>query len=142
MELNGYDITDELIDQIILAQLYKEDYNTVIRKYLGKSIKSSDCDSIYRSIIQSSEYQQRKEDVLAIEKASLIDDDMNTIMLQYNMLQKKAQREGKYEVAARILRDIRQIKSIDNEQMKFEVVIKVEKPEKKEEIKTDDVPQG
>ena len=55
---------------------------------------------------------------------------MNTIMLQYNKLLRDAKAEGKFEVAARILKEIREIKAIDNEQMKFEVVIKVEKPDK------------
>ena len=62
---------------------------------------------------------------------SLVEDDVDTMMLFYNKLLKDAQREGKYEVAARILKEIRELKSIENEQMRFEVVITVKKPEEK-----------
>ena len=50
-------------------------------------------------------------------------------MLFYNKLLKDAQREGKYEVAARILKEIKELKAIDNEQMRFEIIITVKRPE-------------
>lgn len=137
MQLEGHEIPQELIEQLVLTQLYKEDYVPVIRQYLGNKppIKTSDADKIYRKIIESPEFEQAKKTTIEIEKDSLIEDDLGTIMLQYNNLLKKAQREGKYEVAARILAEIRKIKAIDNEQMKFEIVFKIEEPKDKDEVK-------
>ena len=54
-------------------------------------------------------------------------------MLFYNKLLKDAQRESKYEVAARILKEIRELKAIENEQMRFEIVITVKQPTKEKD---------
>ena len=54
-------------------------------------------------------------------------------MLFYNKLLKEAQQEKKYEVAARILGEIRKLKAIDDAEQKFEIIITVKEPIKKEE---------
>ena len=64
---------------------------------------------------------------------SLVEDDVDTMMLFYNKLLKDAQRESKYEVAARILKEIRELKAIENEQMRFEIVITVKQPTKEKD---------
>ena len=46
---------------------------------------------------------------------------------------KEAQQEKKYEVAARILGEIRKLKAIDDAEQKFEIIITVKEPTKKEE---------
>jgi hypothetical protein len=86
-------------------------------------------------VLKHPDYKTVLEDIKNIESQTLVDEDMNTIMLQYNKLLRDAQKEGKFEVAARILKEIREIKAIDNEQMKFEVIIKVKKPNEQEEQK-------
>ena len=85
--------------------------------------------NLVRRIKSCPEFEQVKKDIISVEEAGLIDDDMGTIMLQYNRMMRKAMKEGKYEVGARILKEIRQLKAIENEQMKFEVVFKIKKPQ-------------
>lgn len=125
------EVTKEMMEVVASAQLYREDYMVELRKVLsGKKLTSSELNQLYINIIKHPDFKQVKEDILNIEKSSLVEDDMDTVMLQYNKLLRDAQKEGKFEVAARILKEIREIKAIENEQTKFEVIIKVEKPEK------------
>ena len=130
------EITHEMLEAVAMASLYKEEATEALRQVLaGKKITHAELMSIYQNVLRHPDYRAVLEDIKNIESQTLVDEDMNTIMLQYNKLLKKAQKEGKFEVAARILKEIREIKAIDNEQMKFEVIIKVKKPNEQEEEK-------
>ena len=69
-----------------------------------------------------------------IEAHTLVKDDMDTIMLLYNKMLREATAEKKYDVIIRILKEIRQIKAIEDEQTKFEVVIRVLTPDEIKEM--------
>lgn len=126
------DITDEMYQIVAEAVLYKEDTVGALRasKLIPKGYTQADVNAIIRYIIQSEKFQQIKNDLIKTEEATLIDENQNTIMLMYNRLLRNAQAEGKYDVVARILKEIRQLKAIENEQMQFEVVFKVQEPKK------------
>ena len=70
----------------------------------------------------------------SIEAHTLVKDDMDTIMLLYNKMLREATAEKKYDVIIRILKEIRQIKAIEDEQTKFEVVIRVLTPDEIKEM--------
>lgn len=124
--IDDIEITEELMDAVALAQLYREDVVTAIKKLVPQKLSSSQMDSLYKKILTHPKFAEIKKDAINLECKTLVDDDMNTIMLYYNKLLKQAQHEGKFDVAARILKEIRQIKAIDNEQVKFEIDITVE----------------
>lgn len=124
---NNLDITIEMLEKVALAQLYRDDPILELRKVVSSKLNSKEMDALYKRILKDERFEEIKKDAIKLEEATLIDDDSNTIMLYYNKLLREAQQEKKYEVAARILGEIRKLKAIDNEQMKFEIVIKVEK---------------
>lgn len=124
--IDDVEITDELMYTVALAQLYREDAVTAIKKLVPQKLSSEQMSLLHRRILDHPKFDEVKQDAINIECKSLVDDDMNTIMLYYNKLLKQAQYEHKYDIAARILKEIRQIKAIDNEQTKFEISIKVE----------------
>lgn len=126
------DITDEMYQIVAEAVLYKEDTVGALRasKLIPKGYTQSDVNAVIRYIIQSDKFQQIKNDLIKTEEATLIDENQNTIMLMYNRLLRNAQAEGKYDVVARILKEIRQLKAIENEQMQFEVTFKIQEPKK------------
>ncbi len=126
MDITKVEITDELMEAVALAQLYREDVITVIKRLVQQKLTASQMDALYKHILKHPKFPEIKQDAINIECKTLVDDDMNTIMLYYNKLLKQAQYEGKFDVAARILKEIRQIKSIDNEQNKFEIEIIIE----------------
>lgn len=121
------EITRGMLEAVVEAQLYREDVITALRKFVSK-ITNNEVMELYKEIVQHPDFAQVKEEIVNLESATLIDEDVNTIMLYYNNLLRKAQKEGKYEVIVRILKEIRQLKAIEDEQMQFEVVIKVEEP--------------
>ena len=125
-DINDIEITEELMSAVALAQLYREDVVTTIKKLVPQKLTSAQMDALYKKILTHSRFAEIKQDAINLECKTLVDDDMNTIMLYYNKLLKQAQYEGKFDVAARILKEIRQIKAIDNEQVKFEIDITVE----------------
>lgn len=127
-----YEITRELMEAVVMAQLYREDIKTAIGKIVGK-ITNKEAEKLYKEILQHPDFSKIKEDLLTVEEATLIDEDSDTIMLYYNKLLRDAQFEKKYEVILRILKEIKQMKAIEDDQTKFEIIITVEKPEKKEE---------
>ena len=129
MDISKTEITKEMMEELVIACLYREDEGIAIRKYVDKKITDSELNNLVRRIKSCPEFEQVKKDIISVEEAGLIDDDMGTIMLQYNRMMRKAMKEGKYEVGARILKEIRQLKAIENEQMKFEVVFKIKKPQ-------------
>lgn len=129
MDVSKIEITKEMMEELVIACLYREDEGIAIRKYVDKKITDSELNNLVRRIKSCPEFEKVKKDIISVEEAGLIDDDMGTIMLQYNRMMRKAMKEGKYEVGARILKEIRQLKAIENEQMKFEVVFKIKKPQ-------------
>lgn len=130
MNVNDIEITDAMIDAVVSAQLYREDYVENLRKSGIPKISNLEVQQLYKRIINLPDFNEKKKATIDLQKMSLVEDDVDTMMLFYNKLLKDAQREGKYEVAARILKEIRELKSIENEQMRFEVVITVKQPEK------------
>ncbi len=123
------DITDEMYTAVAEALLYREDATIKLKKVCPKTWTMGDIKNVYNHILKSEKLKEVKDDYLKLESATLIDDNADTVMLVYNRLLQKAQIEGKYDVVARILKEIRQLKAIENEQMKFEVVFKVIAPE-------------
>lgn len=125
------EVTTEMYEALVEASLYGEDPELALKKLVPKSWSMGDTKAAIRFMqANRDKLDEIKKEIVDIEKASLIEQDQDTIMLMYKKLIEKAQKEGKYEVVTRILREIRQMKAIENEQMKFEVVIKVERPDK------------
>lgn len=125
------EITTEMYEALVEASLYGEDPELALKRLVPKSWSMGDTKAAIRFMqANRDKLDEIKKEIVDIEKASLIEQDQDTIMLMYKKLIEKAQKEGKYEVVTRILREIRQMKAIENEQMKFEVVIKVERPDK------------
>ena len=118
-------ITEEMLEKVALAQLYRDDPILELRKVISSKLTSREMDALYKRILKDPRFEATKKDAIKLEEATLIDDDSNTIMLYYNKLLRDAQQEKKYEVAARILGEIRKLKAIDNEQTKFEIVFKI-----------------
>lgn len=129
MNVNDIEITDSMVDAVVSAQLYREDVIDNLRKAGIPKITNIEVQALYKRIVESPDFNEKKKNAIDLQKMSLVEDDVDTMMLFYNKLLKDAQREGKYEVAARILKEIRELKAIENEQMKFEVIITVKKPE-------------
>lgn len=123
------DITDDMYSIVAESLLYREDATIKLKKVCPKTWTMSDIKKAYQYILKSEKLKEVKDDYLALESATLIDDNADTVMLVYNRLLQKAQIEGKYDVVARILKEIRQLKAIENEQMKFEVVFDIRKPQ-------------
>ena len=122
---NELPITEEMLEKVALAQLYRDDPILELRKVISSKLTSKEMDALYKRILKDPRFEATKKDAIKLEEATLIDDDSNTIMLYYNKLLRDAQQEKKYEVAARILGEIRKLKAIDNEQTKFEIVFKL-----------------
>lgn len=120
------DITDEMYTVVAEALLYREDATIKLKKVCPKTWTMTDIKNVYNHILKSEKLKEVKDDYLKLESATLIDDNADTVMLVYNRLLQKAQIESKYDVVARILKEIRQLKAIENEQMKFEVVFKIQ----------------
>ena len=131
MNVNDIEITDAMIDAVVSAQLYREDYVDNLRKAGIPKISNLEVQQLYKRILDLPDFDEKKKAAIDLQKMSRVEDDVDTMMLFYNKLLKDAQREGKYEVAARILKEIRELKSIENEQMRFEVIITVKQPEEK-----------
>lgn len=129
MNVNDIEITDSMIDAVVSAQLYREDPVDNLRKAGIPKITNLEVQALYKRIIELPNFSEKKKAAIDLQKMSLVEDDVDTMMLFYNKLLKDAQREGKYEVAARILKEIRELKAIENEQMRFEIIITVKKPE-------------
>ena len=128
MNVNDIEITDAMIDAVVSAQLYREDYVDNLRKAGIPKISNLEVQQLYKRILDLPDFNEKKKAAIDLQKMSLVEDDVDTMMLFYNKLLKDAQREGKYEVAARILKEIRELKAIENEQMRFEIVITVKQP--------------
>lgn len=138
MNVNNVEITDEMKEAVALAVLYREDPMLALRKVdsCPKKISNRDINLIYNKIRNASDFEELKNSIKGVETHTLVKDDMDTIMLMYNKMLREATAEKKYDVIIRILKEIRQIKAIEDEQTKFEVVIRVLTPEEMKEMRS------
>ena len=120
-KIDDIEITREMLEAVAEAQLYREDAEIALKSFV-KKITSKQLKALYRKILQHPDLPKIKEEFLKVEELSLVDDDVNTIQLIYNKLLKKAQFDGKYDVVAKILDKIRQLKAIDNNEMEFKII--------------------
>lgn len=136
MDIDGVEITDEMKEAVALAVLYREDPILALRKVDGcpKKISNRDINLIYNKIRSAPDFEELKNSIKGVETHTLVKDDMDTIMLMYNKMLREATAGKKYDVIIRILKEIRQIKAIEDEQTKFEVVIRVLTPEEIKEM--------
>ena len=123
------DITLEMIEAVAQCLVYREEYEPYLKEVCPRDWRPQDLDKAYNLILADERLDQVKETVKALEKKTLIDDDKDTLMLVYNSLLMDAKRNGKFDVVARILKEIRQLKQLDKDDTVFEVVIKVKHPE-------------
>ena len=138
MDIDNVEITDEMKEAVALAVLYREDPILALRKVdsCPKKISNHDINLIYNKIRNASDFEELKNSIKGVETHTLVKDDMDTIMLMYNKMLREAMAEKKYDVIIRILKEIRQIKAIEDEQTKFEVVIRVLTPEEMKEMRS------
>lgn len=143
MDIDGVEITDEMKEAVALAILYREDPILALRKVdsCPKKISNRDLNLIYNKIRNAPDFEELKNSIKGVEAHTLVEDDMDTIMLMYNKMLRDATAEKKYDVIIRILKEIRQIKAIEDEQTKFEVVIRVLTPGEMKEMRSDDKPE-
>lgn len=129
------EVIEEMFEVVAEALLYKEDAAVKLKqsKLCPKTWTIADCNKVYRYILKSPRFKEIQTSYEELESATLIDDNLNTIMLMYNKLLRDAQIEQKYDVVVRILKEIRQLKAIENEQMKFEIVFKIMENNKNEQ---------
>lgn len=126
-KVDSIEITREMIEAVALAQLYRDDPIVALRTVAaGYKLTARELDDLYRKVLTSKDYAEIKEETLEIEKSTLVDDDIDTVMLQYNRLLEEAREEKKYEVAARILKEIKQLKAIEDDENKFEITFVIE----------------
>ncbi len=125
-------ITREMFEAVVLAQLYREEPADRLRKVVTGRMTSVELNQLYHSILAHPKYILVKKEILDLEKKTNIEDDSDTIMLIYNKMMKDAQAQGKYEVATRILSEIRKLKAIDDKEQKFEIIITVKPPKSTE----------
>lgn len=126
-KVDSIEITREMIEAVALAQLYRDDPIVALRTVAaGYKLTARELDDLYRKVLTSKDYAEIKEETLQIEKSTLVDDDIDTVMLQYNRLLEEAREEKKYEVAARILKEIKQLKAIEDDENKFEITFVIE----------------
>ena len=126
-KVDSIEITREMIEAVALAQLYRDDPVVALRTVAaGYKLTARELDDLYRKVLTSKDYAKIKEETLEIEKSTLVDDDIDTVMLQYNRLLEEAREEKKYEVAARILKEIKQLKAIEDDENKFEITFVIE----------------
>lgn len=129
MEFNGIEITKEMMEAVARAQLYRDDPKTELRKLGLKKMTDKEMNELCKIILRHPEFQDVKKDTIECEELTLVDDNIDTIMLYYNKLLRDAQFEKKYEVITKILGEIRKLKAIENEENRFEIIITVKKPE-------------
>lgn len=130
------EITREMMEAVALSLLYREREDTRLRQVLQKKMSTKDMDKLIKDIKTNPQFEEIKNDIIKIETAGLIDDNMDTILLQYNKMLQDAMFDCKYDVATRILKEIRQIKSIDNTENEFKITINYN-PKDVDEIKAE-----
>lgn len=130
------EITREMMEAVALSLLYNEREDTRLRQIIQKKMSSKEMEQLIKDIKLHPDFKDIKEDIVKIESAGLIDDNMDTILLQYNKMLQNATFEGKYDIAMRILKEIKQIKSIDNTENEFKITINYN-PKDVDEIKAE-----
>lgn len=130
------EITREMMEAVALSLLYNEREDTRLRQVISKKMSSKEMEQLIKDIKLHPDFKDIKEDIVKIESAGLIDDNMDTILLQYNKMLQNATFEGKYDIAMRILKEIKQIKSIDNTENEFKITINYN-PKDVDEIKVE-----
>ena len=130
------EITREMMEAVALSLLYNEREDTRLRQVISKKMSSKEMEQLIKDIKLHPDFKDIKEDIVKIESAGLIDDNMDTILLQYNKMLQNATFEGKYDIAMRILKEIKQIKSIDNTENEFKITIHYN-PKDVDEIKAE-----
>ena len=128
--------TREMMEAVALSLLYNEREDTRLRQVIQKKMSSKEMEQLIKDIKLNPDFKDIKEDIVKIESAGLIDDNMDTILLQYNKMLQNATFEGKYDIAMRILKEIKQIKSIDNTENEFKITINYN-PKDVDEIKAE-----
>lgn len=129
MEYNGIEITREMLEAVSKALIYRDEPKNELRK-LGcfRKMTDSQMNELCKTILKHPDFKKVKQEAIETEELTLIDDNIDTIMLYYNKLLQDAQKEKKYEVVTRILGEIRKLKAIENEEGRFEIIITVKKP--------------
>ena len=130
------EITREMMEALALSLLYNEREDTRLRQVIQKKMSSKEMEQLIKDIKLHPDFKDIKEDIVRIESAGLIDDNMDTILLQYNKMLQNATFECKYDIAMRILKEIAQIKSIDNTENEFKITINYN-PKDVDEIKAE-----
>ena len=130
------EITREMMEAVALSLLYNEREDTRLRQVIQKKMSSKEMEQLIKDIKLHPDFKDIKEDIVKIESAGLIDDNMDTILLQYNKMLQNATFEGKYDIAMRILKEIKQHKSIDNTENEFKITINYN-PKDVDEIKAE-----
>ena len=130
------EITREMMEAVALSLLYNEREDTRLRQVIQKKMSSKEMEQLIKDIKLHPDFKDIKEDIVKIESAGLIDDNMDTILLQYNKMLQNATFECKYDIAMRILKEIKQIKSIDNTENEFKITINYN-PKDVDEIKAE-----
>ena len=130
------EITREMMEAVALSLLYNEREDTRLRQVISKKMSSKEMEQLIKDIKLHPDFKDIKEDIVKIESAGLIDDNMDTILLQYNKMLQNATFEGKYDIAMRILKEIKQIKSNDNTENEFKITINYN-PKDVDEIKAE-----
>lgn len=130
------EITREMMEAVAPSLLYNEREDTRLRQVISKKMSSKEMEQLIKDIKLHPDFKDIKEDIVRIESAGLIDDNMDTILLQYNKMLQNATFEGKYDIAMRILKEIKQIKSIDNTENEFKITINYN-PKDVDEIKAE-----
>ena len=128
MSADKIEITTEMIEAVVLAQLYRDDPLIALRKVIKEKLNNAELDAVYREILFHPNFQEIKKDTIRVEELTLVDDTVDTIALVYNKMLKEAQFEKKYEVVIRILKELQKLKAIENEETRFEVIITVDNP--------------
>lgn len=123
-------ITKELMEAVAVAQLYRDDELTAVRKNVKEKLTTDDLNKLYRKIVTHPDFEVTKTEIVKVESCSLVEDTADTIALMYNDLLKEARYEKKYEVVIRILKEIQKLRAISDEESKFEIIIDVKRPEK------------
>lgn len=124
------DITPEMYEAVVEAVLYAELPAQKLKalRLCPKTWTMNEVDKAVQYIIRSDKFKQVKEDYVRYQKGTLIEEDIDTLMLKYNRYLQEAQKEGKYDVVVRILKEIRELKAIESSEMRFEVTFNVIKP--------------
>lgn len=130
------EITREMMEAVALSLLYNEREDTRLRQVVSKKMSSKEMEQLIKDIKLHPDFKDIKEDIVKIESAGLIDDNIDTILLQYNKMLQNATFEGKYDIAMRILKEIKQTKSIDNTENEFKITINYN-PKDVDEIKAE-----